>query len=109
MVNGKKIRYCADYAWFLKAQKSGFFGIHVPQIIGHMNEGGASSDSQVVIGREAMKLACLIFPEKKVSIRIIWNLRMAFNSRISNWLQKTFPLFTLGTRKIYSIYLKVSS
>jgi GT2 family glycosyltransferase len=104
-LKGKKVSYCADYAWFLNAQKHGYYGLYNGEIIGHMNEGGASSDSQARIAREAMKIAIDQFPNHSISIYIIWIGRMIWNSKLSQKLRAKNKLLTRFSLKLYSIYL----
>jgi len=84
-IDGRKILFCADYWWFMVAQRKGFIGAYIPSIIGYMRWGGASSSDERVIYNEASFVAARVFPEKSAFIRTIWKLRLIDNKYLSRF------------------------
>lgn len=98
---GRKLNYCADYAWFLEAQKNGFVGVYSPRIRGNMLLGGASTSNHIPVMNEAKFVASKCFPTQRIFIQIVWTSRI-----ITYWTQRklgfTVPpkLFNL-MKKLY--------
>jgi glycosyltransferase involved in cell wall biosynthesis len=103
-LNHREIKFCADYFWFLSAQRAGFVGVYVPSLIGYMNWGGVSSGKKLPIYREAAYVALRVFPEKRTEIIVCWFLRYLDNQHLNHRLLQRFRGML---RKIYSHFLKI--
>jgi len=73
-VRGTKVKYAADYLWFLEAQKSGALGAYNPRIRNYMRTGGVSSQNLFEILNEGKKMARKVYPARYLEISIVWNL-----------------------------------
>ena len=100
---GRKLKYCADYWWFIRAQQSGFIGVYCPDLIGFMQDGGASSGSKKEIYQEAAFVAQTLYPSKTLQIRIIWLLRFIDNEYLSRFNMGLVRKFRSIGRKIYGL------
>lgn len=104
-LNGREIKFCADYFWFLSAQRAGFVGVYIPSLIGYMNWGGVSSGKKLPIYREAAHVALKVFPEKRIEIIVNWFLRYLDNQYLNHRLLQRFRGIL---RKIYTHYFRIS-
>jgi GT2 family glycosyltransferase len=106
-IKKRKIEFCGDYAWFLKAQKMGFYGVHNSEIVGQMSLGGATSGSGLKIYLEAMRIAGAVWNKNRISIRVVWILRAAFNGKLLQSLFRRHDTFFYFTRRVYSRMFRV--
>ena len=105
---GRKILFCADYWWFMSAQRKGFIGVYIPSLIGYMKWGGASSSDEKLIYNEASFVASAVYPEKKRMIRFIWKLRLLDNKYLSKFNFRILRKIRIKARWAYGVLLRVS-
>jgi glycosyltransferase involved in cell wall biosynthesis len=101
-IDGRPIEFCADYYWFLSAQKANFVGGYIPSLIGYMNWGGVSAGSKLRIYSEAAFVASKVYPNKRTEITITWILRYLDNNFLTH---KVFHQLRSYLRKIYSFLM----
>jgi hypothetical protein len=101
-IDGRPIEFCADYYWFLSAQKANFVGGYIPSLIGYMNWGGVSAGSKLRIYSEAAFVASKVYPNKRTEITITWILRYLDNNLLTH---KVFHQLRSYLRKIYSFLM----
>lgn len=101
-IEGRRIEFCADYFWFLSAQKANFVGAYIPSLIGYMNWGGVSSGSKLRIYSEAAFVASKVHPNRRAEIYIVWLLRYLDNNFLTH---KVFLGLRRFLRKTYSFLL----
>ncbi len=104
----RELKIAADYLWFMRATKSGYRGLRIPGVVGHMQTGGISTTNNKVANIEGVLCAINAFPIKSILSLHIWFLRIFSISLKRNildqrYLFKVVNLLKQNSPRIYLI------